>query len=156
SDPLTDLIALLDDLDVQSLARQSDQLEGVGQFVQVDDLHALQLSNLVQVEVVGHDAGAKGFGQHDQALVNLVRVAQLTEIGLVHLQFHFGIGLHPLEDIQAAPAAIALNLVGTVRDALQFLKDKTGHDHLGVDDPRIAYIGNPAVNNYTRIQNQGP
>ena len=56
ADALADLVARLDDLHLQHLAGQGHRLQGVGQFVQVDDLDALQLGDLVQVEVVGHHA----------------------------------------------------------------------------------------------------
>ena len=37
---------------------------------------------------------------------------------------------------------------------LQFLQHEARHDQLGVDDPRITNIGNPAVDNYAGIQDQ--
>src|SRR5262249_38328083 len=129
----------------------------VGQFIQVDDLDPLKLGNLVQVEVVGHHARTQRLGQDHQALVHLVNVAsQAGQVRLVHLQFHLGVGLHALEHVQAAAAAVALDLVGTVGNALQLLQHKAGHDQLGVDDPRITNIGNPAVNNHTGVEHQRP
>src|SRR5262249_25617807 len=56
ADTLADLVALLDDADRQALAGQRHQLEGVGQLVEVDDVHPLQLADLVEVEVVGDHA----------------------------------------------------------------------------------------------------
>ena len=38
--------------------------------------------------------------------------------------------------------------------ALQFLQHEARHDQLGVDHPRIANIGNPTVDNHTRVQDQ--
>src|SRR5262249_38103680 len=137
-------------------AGQGHQLERVGQLVQVDDLNPLQLGDLVQVEVIGHHARAEHLGQHHEAFVHLVHVAQLGQVRLVHLQLHPGVGLHPLEDVQPAPPAVALDLVRAVGDALQLLQHETGDDQLGVDDPRFTDIGNPAVNNYAGVQNQRP
>ena len=89
-------------------------------------------------------------------LVHAVDLAQLRQVGLVHLQLHLGVVLQPLEDVQPAPAAVALQLVGAVGDALQLLEDEARHDQLGVDEPRITDIGNPAVDDDTGVQHQRP
>src|SRR5947209_13033630 len=47
ANPLADLIARLDQPDIEDLAGQSHRFEGVGHLIQVDDLNALQLGNLV-------------------------------------------------------------------------------------------------------------
>src|SRR5206468_6695078 len=56
--------------------------------------------------------------------------------------------------VQPAPAAVALQLVGAVGDALQFLQDEPRHNHLAVDVARITDIGNPAVDDDTGVQRQ--
>src|SRR5262249_6230012 len=76
--------------------------------------------------------------------------------GLVHVQINFGVGLHALEDVQAAASAVALDLVPAVGDTLQLLEHKARHDQLGVDNPRITNIGNPAIDDDTRVQDQRP
>ena len=73
ADALADLVARLDQPDRHGLAGQGHRLQGVGQLVEVDDLDALQLGDLVQVEVVGHHPGAERLGQDHQPLVHLVR-----------------------------------------------------------------------------------
>src|SRR5262249_53459104 len=50
--------------------------------------------------------------------------------------------------------AIALQLVRTIGHRLQFLEDETRHDQLGVDEPRITNIGNAAVDDDARVQDQ--
>src|SRR5262249_16697937 len=147
ANPLADLVPGLDDAHAQRLAWESHRLHRVGQLIEVNDFDSLQLSNLVEVEVIGHHAGAHGLGENDQALIDLVYVAQFLQVGLVHLKFNFGVVLHPLENVQPTPPAVALQLVGTVGDALQLLEDRARHDQLVVDDPRITDIGNPAVDN---------
>src|SRR5262245_2506433 len=154
ADALTDLVALFDDSYRQVLAGERHELEGVGQLVQVDDVHALQLANLVQVEVVGDDASADGLGQNDQALVHLRHFAELGQVGLVHVQINLRVGLHAFEDVQAPSSAVPLDLVSAVGNALQLLEYKARHDQLGVDNPRITNIGNPAVYDDTRVQDQ--
>src|SRR5882724_968640 len=74
----------------------------------------------------------------------------------MHLQFDLGVVLHALEHVEAAAAAVALELVGAVGDGLQLLQDEARHDQLGVDEPRITNIGNAAVDDDTRVQNERP
>src|SRR5205823_2400916 len=119
---------------------------------QVDDLDPLELGDLVQVVVVGHHAGVQGLGQDDQALVHLVDFAQLGQVAVVKDHLHLAVVLHPLQDVQAAPPAVPLQLVRAVGDALEFLEHELGDDQLRVDNPRITNIGNAAVNNYAGIQ----
>src|SRR5207302_6780583 len=101
-----------------------------------------------------HYPRAQRLGKDHQPLVNLLKVAQLRQVCLMYLKLHLGVRLHLLEHIHAAPAAISLEFVGAVGDMLQFLQDEARHDHLGIDDPRITNIGNPAVDNDASIQNQ--
>ena len=55
ADALAGLLALLDHLDPELLAGQDGGLHGVGQRVDVQDPHALELGDPVQVVVVGQD-----------------------------------------------------------------------------------------------------
>ena len=154
ADPLADLVALPHQPHRHHLAGQRHRLQCVGQLVKVDDLDALQLRDLVEVVVVGHHPGAQQFSQDHQAFVDLGHLAQLGQVAVVHLQIDLGVRLHPLEHVQPAPAAVALQLVGAIGDGLQLLKDETRHDELGVDEPRFTHIGNSAINYDRRVENQ--
>src|SRR5262249_42878634 len=83
-----------------------------------------------------------------------MHVTQLGQVALVHLQLDLGVRLHALEDVQPAPATVALDLVRAVGDALQLLQDEAWHDHLGIDDPRITNIGNPSIDDDAGIENE--
>src|SRR5215475_4284925 len=72
----------------------------------------------------------------------------------MHLHVNLGVALHALEDVQAAPAAVALYLLGTVSDSLQFLEYEARHDQLGIDNARFTNIGNPAVDYDTCIKKE--
>ena len=58
ADALARLVARLHDANDHRLAGQGHGLEGVGHLVEVDDVDALKLGDLVEVEVVGDDAAA--------------------------------------------------------------------------------------------------
>src|SRR5262249_44842471 len=128
---------------------------GIGHFIQINDVDALQLGDLVQVEIVRHHASAQHLGEHHQPLIHTANVAQFGQIGLVDLQLDLVVVLQPLQHIQPPPAAIALELVGTVGNALQLLQHKPRHDQLAVDDSRVADVGDAAVDNDTGVQSQG-
>src|SRR5260370_38034723 len=52
ADALADLVARLDHFDDHRFAGQGDGLHSVGHFIEVNDFHALQLGDLVQVKVI--------------------------------------------------------------------------------------------------------
>src|SRR5262249_30638920 len=114
----------------------------------------LELRDLVQVKIVGDDTGSQHFGENHQPFINFLHLAQLTQVRLVNLELDLGVALHSLEHIQAAPSAVSLHLVGAVGDVLQLLQYEARHDQFGIDHPRITNIGNSAINNYARIQDQ--
>ena len=58
ADALARLLAFLDDEDLHQLAGQDHRLERVRELVDVEDGHAAQLRDLVEVEVVGDDLAA--------------------------------------------------------------------------------------------------
>ena len=60
------LFALFEDEDAHRFARQHDGLQGVRQFVDVQDRDAVQLRDLVQIEIVGDDDGVQVLRQLKQ------------------------------------------------------------------------------------------
>ena len=80
--------------------------------------------------------------------------AQLGQIAFMKLHLDARITLHPLENIEAATAAVAFDLVRAIRNPLKLLEHKPGHNELGVDNPGIANIGNPPVDDDARIENE--
>ena len=76
----------------------------------------MQLGYLAQVEIVGHDRRAPLFGQLDQLKVDF---SQLGEIILNDLHAKQRMGLHLLQNIQAAPPALAAGIVRRIGHDLQ-------------------------------------
>ena len=64
--PLARTFARLENLDMKPFALENLWPHGVGQVVDVDDLHALDAGDLVQVEIVRHDPGVHAHRQFDQ------------------------------------------------------------------------------------------
>ena len=53
--------------------------------------------------------------------------------------------LHPVEDLEAAPAAVAPERVGAVGDVLELVEDEARHDQGAVDEAGLGDLGDPAV-----------
>ncbi len=62
--------------------------------------------------------------------------------------------LQAVQDIEAAAAAVAPELVGAVGDALQFLKDEPGDDKLLVDDAGFGDVGDAAVDDDGGVEHE--
>ncbi len=72
---LAHLVSRLDQANRQDLTRQRNRFKRVGHFVQVDHFHPLQLRDLVEVKVIGNNAGSQSLGKHDQAFVHFLHIA---------------------------------------------------------------------------------
>ncbi len=57
---------------------------------------------------------------------------------------------------QSAAAPRPTHLVAAVGDVLHFAKDELRHDQLRVDHPRFDEVGDSAVDEGARIDDQGP
>ena len=53
--------------------------------------------------------------------------------------------LHPVEDLEAAPAAVAAQRVRAVGDVLELVEDEPRDDERAVDEARFDDLGDPAV-----------
>ena len=142
ADALSGLLALLDDPDPQLLAGQDRRLHGVRERVDVHHPHALQLGDAVEVEVVRQDDPAALLGQLDQLRVDLGDAGGLV---LDDLNRRPEIALHAVQDLQAAPAAIAPQGVRGIRDVLQLLEHEPGNDERAVHEPGLHDLRDPAV-----------
>ena len=58
-----------------------------------------------------------------------------------------------LQDVEAAPAAVALERVGRVGDELQLLEHELRDDERAVDEARFADVGDAAVDDHAGVEN---
>ena len=65
-DALVVFFSFFQNEDAHDLAGQNDGLKRVGQFVDVEHGHALQLGDFVEIEVVGEDLAFVELGQFDE------------------------------------------------------------------------------------------
>ncbi len=152
-DPLPRLLARFDHADLNRFARQKDRLQRVGNVVQVDHAHTMQLGHLVQVVVVGDHLAIEMLGQQDQLQVD--RLARHVRIlVVVDLQIHVGVLAEAVQNVQATAAARAAEPIRTVRNALQLVDHKPRHDQLAVQHLRLHHIRDAAVDDHAGIQNE--
>src|SRR4029077_19025038 len=98
-------------------AGEYNRLQSVGQLVDVQDRHAVQLRYLVQIEVVGHDLTVVDLGKLDQLHVHFMDIGKII---LENLNVKLGHLLDALQNVQAATSAVALERIGRVRYQLKF------------------------------------
>src|SRR5882724_5833704 len=149
-DTLVVLLAFLQDEDLHDLAGQHDGLERVRQLVDVQHLDALELRDLVEVEVVGEDLGAfVEFGQFDQLEVNL---ADGGEIVFHDLHGDGGGLLDTLQDVEPAAPAVALERVTRVGDQLQLAQHELRDDEHAVEEAGVGDVGDAAVDDDAGVE----
>src|SRR5208283_5524459 len=151
-DPLVVLLAFLQNQYVHALAGQDYRLESVGQVVDVEHVHVMQVSHLVQVKVVGHDLGLPLLGQLEQLQIHFADGGKIVRHNLHQDLF---VGLHALQHIQAAASALALGAVGRVGYHLELSQHKLGHHQHAVNKTGLRNVGDAAVDDDARIQHFG-
>ena len=117
-DPLAGLLAFLEHEDAHALTRQGHGLESVGQVVDVQHLYALELGDLVQVEIVGDHFRPEFPGKGHKLAVHF---ADLGKIVLGDPDIHVPHLLDAVEDIEPPPAPGALQRIRRIGDVLELL-----------------------------------
>src|SRR2546421_6562238 len=65
-DTLIVFLSLFENENAHRLAWQDDRLEAVGEFIDVQNIHAAKLSDLIQIEIICDDYGVELFAEFDQ------------------------------------------------------------------------------------------
>src|SRR5690606_40263288 len=116
----------------------------------VEHGNPLELTDLIEVIIVGNHLAAHALGQLDQAAVYL---QALVLIVIDDMDGDVELLLNAVKNIQTPAAAVALEGVGRIGNMAQLFQDKTGDDNLAVQEAGITDIGNAAVNDDAGIQN---
>jgi len=88
---LTRFFAHLDDSHLKSFARQKDRLERIGEVVEIDHSHIVQLGNFVQVVVIRDHFAIQVLCQQHQLLVDRL-TCKFGKIAIVDLHVDFWVG----------------------------------------------------------------
>src|SRR5438552_1096354 len=149
SHALVVFFAFFEDENFHQLAGQHDGLERVGQLVDVEHFHALELRHFVEIEIVGHDLGLVELGQLDELEVHFADGREVIFHNLHRDRSHF---LYALHHVESAAAAVALERIGGVRHQLQFAQHKLRQHQDAIEKSGLGDIGNAAINDDAGIQ----
>src|SRR5258708_17082089 len=148
-DALVVLLAFFQDEDAHGLAGKHDGLEGVGQFVDVEHFHALELGDFVEVEIVGDDLAFIHLRQFDQFEVDC---ADGGKIVFDDLHVDGDDLLHALQHVKTAASTITFERVGGVRDQLQLAQHELRNDQDAIEEAGVGNVRNAAVNDDAGIE----
>ncbi|MNR07804.1 hypothetical protein D3C85_1239340 [compost metagenome] len=74
------LLAILDDLHHNLFTRKDDRLNRISQIINVQHGYTLELTDLVQIEVIGYDFPLQNFGELDQLAVHFGNILKVSFI----------------------------------------------------------------------------
>ena len=94
-----------------------DRLQSIGELVNIQHFDAMELGDLIEIEVVGDHFAGEQLGQLNQLHVHF---ADVRKILLHDLYIQIWEFLDALKDIESAAPTIALHRVGRVGDQLKF------------------------------------
>src|SRR6516225_3413440 len=93
------LFAFLQDEYLEDFAGQHDRLQGIRQLVDVEDVNAPELGDLVQIEIVRDDLALQSAGELDQLQIDLANLGKVN-VGDGHR--HAGHFLNLLKNVETA------------------------------------------------------
>src|SRR5262249_14899171 len=142
-------LAFLQDEHLHDLAWQHDRLQRICQLINVQDFHALELGDLVEIEIVGDDLGLIDLRQFDQLEIYF---SDIGEIVFHDLHVHRGHLLDPLQNIQPPTTAITLETIRRISHELKLPQHKLWHHYHAIQKSGLGDIGDAAIDNHTRVQ----
>src|SRR5205814_1722821 len=118
--------------------------------IDIQHLYAVELSHLVEIEVVGHDLTVVDLGQLDQLHVDFVHIGEVVFEDL-HVQLaHF---LDSLQNVESPAAPVPLQGIGGIGDQLQFAQHKLWDDQRAVQESGFYDVGDAPVDDNAGIEN---
>src|SRR5208282_2128989 len=149
-DALVVLFSFFKNKYAHDFAREDDGLERVGQFVDVQHGHTLELGDFIEVEVVGDDLAFVKLGQFDELHIDFADAGEIVfhDLDLDRSRF-----LQTLQDIEATASAIAFERVGGIGHQLQFAEHELRDYDQAVEKAGLGDVGDAAVNNDAGVEN---
>ena len=151
ADALAFIFAFTDDAKGKDFAGQKDDAHGLGHFVEVDVVDALEFGELAEVVVVGEKFCAEVARKADEFAVDFGLV---REIAVVDFDFVGRVFLDAAEDFKATTSAGAFDRIFGVGDLLQFFEDEAGDDDDAFEEVRLDEVGDAAVNDDAGIEQE--
>src|SRR5487761_2140719 len=149
-DALVILLSFLEDKDAHQFSGEYNRFQGVGQVVDIQNLHAMQLGHLVQIEVIGDDLRIVDLGQFDELHIDVPDVGKVVledlNVQLRHL-------LDALKHVQPAPAPVPFHRIRGVCHQLQLAQHKLRDHERAVHKSGFDDIGDAPVDDDAGVQN---
>src|SRR5665213_2671131 len=148
-DALVIFLALFENEYPHQLAGEHHRLQGVRQFIDVQHFDAMQLRDLVQVEIVGHNLARVDLGQLNQLHIDFANVREVFFDDLDGQLRHF---LDTLQDVETAPPAVALHRIGGIGHQLQLVQYELGDHQRSVHKAGLDDVGNASVDDDAGVE----
>ncbi len=148
--PLSGFLPFLEHEHPDGLAGQHDRAQGVAQFIDVQHPDALQLRDLVQVQIVRDHLGPDLLGQHHDLGIHFLHVGEVVvhdpDVDVHHL-------LDLVQDVQAPAAARPLEAVRGIGDVLELVQNELGHQERALQKAGLAEVRHAPVDDHAGIKN---
>ena len=151
TDALAFVFAFAHDSEVQNFARQKDDTHGLGHFVEVDVVDALEFGEFAEVVIVGEKFCAQVAREADEFAVHF---SLIREVAVVNFDFIGGAFLDTAEYFETAASTSALNGVLGVGDLLEFFQDKARDDDDAFEEIGFDEVGDAAIDDDTGIEQE--
>ncbi|MER3485871.1 MAG: hypothetical protein C4345_07815 [Chloroflexota bacterium] len=112
-------------------AWQDNRTQRISQLVEIEDRNALNLSDAMQVVIVGEDLSAAFLREPDQLAVNvaLLRRGRINDLNPLRKLLP-----QTLERIETAAASRPAEMIVRVGDSLQFIEHKSRHKECRIEE----------------------
>src|SRR5712691_9468822 len=113
--------------------------------------HLLQPRHLTKRMVVSEQARLQDLRCAHQASIH----AQIDIVAaLMNGQFHIARALKIVQNLETAPAALALGRIARIGERLQLAQDKSRHDQRATEKTGCAKLGDASIDNDVGIENK--
>lgn len=142
---VTDRLALLfagfDEFDGKLFAGDHCGFESIGQIVDIQNGHILNLCHAVEPEVCCDNCRGHALGKLDEHLINGFAV----DGRFIDRDVESAGSLEPADEVQPASAPGPLEFVARIGEELKLCHDERGDDDRGLDDANVGDIGDAGV-----------
>jgi hypothetical protein len=148
---LTLVFAFTDDAKGEHFAGQKDDTQGLGHFVEVDVVNALEFGEFAKVVIISEKLRAEVAGKADEFAVDssFVREIAVVDFDLVGRVF-----LDAAEDFESATSASALDGIFGVGDLLKFFKHEARNDNDALQEIGFDKVGDATIDDDAGVEQE--
>src|SRR6185312_5617476 len=149
SDTLVVFLPFLENENPHGLTRKNNGPQGIRKFVDIQNLDAVDLRDLIEIEIVGYNFAVIHLREFDQLQIDFPDIRHVV-VEKLHIDSrHF---LKPLQHIETASAPVPLHGIGRIGDELQLTKDKLRNRQHAIQKSCLRYFSDTSVDNHAGVQ----